>query len=704
MNESSNANDQGAQNSPPPEPLEPTTAPEPAAPAQENLEPVISGSDYTFDEPQLGAAEISEEVAESVDLQAAAAEAAKVEHEAELAAQGVSSTLATDIPAPTFKSPESTPEQPIDWDDAPTVMRTDFSKPPVASNPWTQGEAAQGETAQGETAQAEAAVGQVADVEPVQQMATPTESVTPPRQVPATPPAPPTMPPASSPREQPQNEQPTQEFATQPQNQSDDGAPAVSATEAIEAAALTEQAATADSVGGGAPDVAPEASPDASGPLETAAPETAPPAAAPHFGPGVADGHGWRRPETQWQQSATPWQPKAGGWQSPAQLARGEADAAAAAALASSQQSENSGAPTSATGEVPTADPGFSEATLPLEQQQYQAGHSAPAPFGQQAAPGGQAPFGATGQQGAPTQPATQQYGAGQYGAGQYGAQQYGAAGVPPAPGTGTPPYQGGPQGPGYPGNQGPGYPGGPQGPGYAGGPQGPGYPGGPQGPGSPNGSGPGGNGGGNGGGKKKLFIILGIAVLGLGLIIFFVWLLLGLILGNINKADPSPVAASQSQQQSPATEPSDNATAATSASPTEDATSTDGVADPDTGLMFPALSPLEWLEGDCLRDFKNASTPADVVLCSTPHNAQLAGTFNYEISDDFPGAEALKAKAADVCNGVELTSAAAKITTLKQTTAYPSESTWTERDDRRVDCMVHDTRDGNPLETSLTK
>ena len=67
MNESNKANDHGT----PDEPNE-ATVPDP-------VEPEISV-------PSLGDAEISEDVAESVDLKSAEAEAAAVEHEAEMAA------------------------------------------------------------------------------------------------------------------------------------------------------------------------------------------------------------------------------------------------------------------------------------------------------------------------------------------------------------------------------------------------------------------------------------------------------------------------------------------------------------------------------------------------------------------------------------------------------------------------------------------
>lgn len=737
MNESSNANDQGAQQSPPPEPAEqPEQQPEPAeqTPAAEespeqatiNPEPVISGSDYEFAEPQLGAAEISEDVAESVDLQAAAAEAARVEHEAELVAKNVSSPLTNDLPAPTFDAPE----EPVDWDTSTTVLRTDFSKPPVANNPWTQQEAAEpAGSAESDVAAEPAGVEPASSVDgstalpnlpddaprvspgqpelptdpgapaepaesshqaPAETLPTdsgvPAEPVAPQPQAPAMPPAPP-APTFGAPE---QDEQPTQEIGHQPE------VPAQDPHDDETAATLAP--------GAGEDVPSPEAAPLDAAQDEAAPEEAAPAEAAPHFGPGVADGHGWRRPETQWTQSATPWKPKAGAWQSPAQMARGEADAAAAAAaLAATQGADNSGLPQAEpTDGTPNSDlpaangdanvaTDLSGATLPYGQQPNQPPYGAPAPFGQ---PGSQPPYGAPtpfGQQNAAGGQPPYGAAAPQQGMPPQGGPQYsGAAGVPPAQGT-----PGGPQNPGYPGA--------PQGPGgFQGGPQGPGYPGGPQGP-----QGPGGNGGpeGNGNGKKKLFIILGVAVVGLGLIVFFVWLLIGFIMGNINSASPSPVPVTQSQeQQSPKAEPSSDTTPTKDVSPTGKATPTDETVDPDAGLIIPGLSPLEWLEGDCLRDFNNASTSADVVLCSSPHNAQLVGTYNYPSSDDFPGTETLKAKAAEVCDSVELTSEASKIKTLKQTTAYPSETTWNDKDDRRVDCMVHDTRDGNNLKISLTK
>ncbi|MFQ4148623.1 septum formation family protein [Arthrobacter sp. LAPM80] len=445
MNESSNANDQGAQQGPPPKDGEQSA---------QNAEPVISSTDYEFSAPELGAVEISEDVAESVDLEAAEAEAARVEHEAQLAARLVSSPAAGHTPA------EVTPAE-----------------------------------------------------------------VTPAEVTPA--------------------------------------------------------------------GVEPES------PVEDAVPEAPPaPGPAPHLRPGVDHGHGWRRPETPWQQSATPWQPKAGQWQSPAQVARGEEEATAALLAAG--------------GEPATPDAGQA------------------APDGQPTSQGAPAPFG-----------------------------QDGTPEMPPVPG----------------------FPGGPQGPGQPDGPHNPGLPGGPGFPGGQDD---------NGNSRNKLFIVLGVVVVGLALIAFFIWLLVSFVSGSTQSATTTPLPASQSQVQKSGT-----ANATDAGSP---GNSSDG------GLIIAALSPLKWIQGDCLRDVKDQATPADVVRCSTPHGAQLVGTFYFGDSEAYPGVDALKAKATAVCRDAQFTTDAAAIKTLKQSTAYPSEASWKDKDDRRVDCLVYDTRGGNPLVTSLVK
>lgn len=160
--------------------------------------------------------------------------------------------------------------------------------------------------------------------------------------------------------------------------------------------------------------------------------------------------------------------------------------------------------------------------------------------------------------------------------------------------------------------------------------------------------------------------------------------LLINFITSSLNNAGPSTPTATQSQTL-PDEEPSSDS------------------EDPGADVVVPAASPLDWIQDDCLRDFTGVSAPADVVLCNSPHSAQLVGTFYYGDDEKFPGGDALKAKAAEVCDGVELTSEAETMKDLKQLTAYPSESTWNDSGDRRVDCLIQDTS-GNNLTSSLIK
>ena len=470
MNESSHANDQDAKTSPPTENVvQPKQTPEPD----------ISGSDYEFAEPQLGVAEISEDVAQSVDLEAAEAEAARVGHEAELVSKGVSTPFTESAAAPASEEAVS-PEEPIDWDSAETIMRTDFTKPPVATNPWSS-----------------------ATVAPA---------------APDLPPAPPVVPESAA--QESAAQEPEQVPSETPQEQPVTDQNAQEQHDGVAAAPAPE------------PPTAPEAPSAPEAPVSPVIPP------APAVAPQAANDHGWRRPETPWQQSATPWKPKAGQWQSPAQIARGHEETAAAAALAAESlaaeqatvpiERHPDSAPTSTSPQVNAAG---SEPQSPGTQAPY----GDPAPLGQtntsgQPATAGQSPYGAQAQQGA------QSWGA---------PAQFGSPGIPPVPGAG------GPQGPG--------------------------------------------GGGMSASAKKKLFIILGAAVLGLGLLVFFIWLLVGFILGNVKNLDPNPgsVVSSQSQaSESQAAEPS-----------AEQDPEASAVAEgaPDYGLILAALSPLDWLEGDCL-------------------------------------------------------------------------------------------------------
>lgn len=174
---------------------------------------------------------------------------------------------------------------------------------------------------------------------------------------------------------------------------------------------------------------------------------------------------------------------------------------------------------------------------------------------------------------------------------------------------------------------------------------------------------------------KSKLFIVLGVGLVGVALLVLFIWLIASFVGGSSAKSDVS--AASTSVPSGPQT------------------------ADP--AVLFPQVSPLKWVAGDCLRGFTTVTTPADVVLCNSPHSAQLVATFNYAKDATFPGADALRAKGAEVCKGVTLTAAAKAYSGLKQVPAYPSEATWKSQDDRRVDCIIQDPS-GDNLKESLIK
>ncbi|MBP2412437.1 hypothetical protein JOF48_001236 [Arthrobacter stackebrandtii] len=488
MNESSKANDHGI----PEEPAE-ATVPDP-------VEPEIST-------PSLGEAEISEDVAESVDLKSAEAEAAAVEHEAEMAALAVSSDAET------------------------------FDGGAAATAAAEAAEAAASGTPIEVSESADVAAGPGTDAS-----------------VPAPAPAP----------DETRAEAPAGDAQ-------DSGTPAAPATAA-----------------GGESAVGPEGEASAS----------IPPTGPVHIGPGIDDGHGWRRPEARWEQSGTPWTPKGDQWQSPSQISRNAADAAEAAAAAGGGVEGPA---------VPAAD--------------------TPEPV------------------------------------------VYPAGTVPPGSADGRGTAASGPDADGAPVVE---------------------------------------------TNSRKLLTVAAIVIVGLGLLIAFIMLLVGLFNGGDNAASTGAAAASIQQSATVSAQASASVTASTAATPAATAASAAASAKPtatpsataagNTALIVANVSPLDWMAGDCLKDFKDTSTAADVVRCSTPHNAQLVATFYYGVDEAFPGVAELKAKAAQVCKGVQYTSEAAALTTLKQTTAYPTETTWTEKDDRRVDCMVHDSRGGNKLDTTLTQ
>ncbi|MFD1214335.1 septum formation family protein, partial [Arthrobacter sp. GCM10027362] len=117
------------------------------------------------------------------------------------------------------------------------------------------------------------------------------------------------------------------------------------------------------------------------------------------------------------------------------------------------------------------------------------------------------------------------------------------------------------------------------------------------------------------------------------------------------------------------------------------DSGSAEPSAGPD-GVIAKDVSPFDFKAGDCFTDFQAVTLNATVVTCSTPHAAQIIGTFSYRPSDTFPGKEALNVKAEQVCTAIKLNKTAEKHSTVRTSYGLPSEGTWREGD-RRIDCFV---------------
>ncbi|MGA7204386.1 MAG: hypothetical protein WBX27_07135, partial [Specibacter sp.] len=297
----------------------------------------IAGEDIEFSEPQLGEAEISPDVAASVDLDKVAAEAAEVEREAERSAALPVSEVIGAVPAPSVDL--SVPDD-IDVEES-TVLRTDFTKAPVANNPWTKPTPTDDGAAQST------------------QPASPESSTDAPAQanIPAMPSTEPATPAESNPAPDA------------------GGSPAATAPSTGPAAGDAGDSAEGGEAGEAGEKPAPTA-PEQDAEVPAAEPATE--AKAAYSGRGIDDGSGWHRPETQWQ-------PKANSWQSPGQVAQGVADAAALAAA------QLSGEPT----------PGQPPVNAPWAQgtpdTQAPAAPGQP-PYGAPSAPGAQAASQAPGQ------------------------------------------------------------------------------------------------------------------------------------------------------------------------------------------------------------------------------------------------------------------------------------------------------------------
>lgn len=113
----------------------------------------------------------------------------------------------------------------------------------------------------------------------------------------------------------------------------------------------------------------------------------------------------------------------------------------------------------------------------------------------------------------------------------------------------------------------------------------------------------------------------------------------------------------------------------------------------PDSnGIIAEEVSPFDFEEGQCFTDFSDATQPATVVTCETPHQAQLVNTFHYKEEAEFPGEEALAKKAEELCRNTRLSEEANQYEgQLRQQTAYPQTESW-QAGDRRVDCFIRTT------------
>ncbi|MET1020874.1 MAG: septum formation family protein [Arthrobacter sp.] len=111
-------------------------------------------------------------------------------------------------------------------------------------------------------------------------------------------------------------------------------------------------------------------------------------------------------------------------------------------------------------------------------------------------------------------------------------------------------------------------------------------------------------------------------------------------------------------------------------------------VTPPATPLPLPReVEPAAYALGDCFTDFHPEALKSTAVPCDTNHSAQLVAVFRYPAEGDYPGAEALKAKALEACQASRLGPAADRFT-LNYERSFPSSTSW-DSGDRRVDCYV---------------
>src|SRR5690625_1588921 len=118
-------------------------------------------------------------------------------------------------------------------------------------------------------------------------------------------------------------------------------------------------------------------------------------------------------------------------------------------------------------------------------------------------------------------------------------------------------------------------------------------------------------------------------------------------------------------------------------------------------GIIATNVSPENFLPGDCLAGYTDASQPADIVECTAPHNAQLIGRRLYSEDMTYPGEEELRESSEAFCADIPLLENTQA--TYSINTSRPSEYTWENDGDRRIDCIVS-TNDETSLSESLVE
>jgi len=111
-------------------------------------------------------------------------------------------------------------------------------------------------------------------------------------------------------------------------------------------------------------------------------------------------------------------------------------------------------------------------------------------------------------------------------------------------------------------------------------------------------------------------------------------------------------------------------------------------------GIIATNVSPENFLPGDCLAGYTDASQPADIVECTAPHNAQLIGRRLYSEDMTYPGEEELRESSEAFCADIPLLENTQA--TYSINTSRPSEYTWETDADRRIDCIVSTSDDTN--------